>query len=113
MNFHWISFRIKQGQFKANWGPGKENLVDASTRHHPLYHHKKMRPINLYVEGKCPLTLTLKGCIEIMTKLPMTQMKRNTVTVTAALISPNRYTHKICTIVKQLNHKIQSSRSPI
>ena len=66
-----------------------------------------MRPVNLYVEGKNPSAL--KGCIEIMTKLPVTQTKRNTIVATAALTSPlNSYTHRICTIVKQLNAKIRS-----
>ena len=75
-----------------------------------------MRPINLYVEGKSPSTL--KGCIEITTqttklpvtqttKLLVTQTNKNTIMATAALTSPlNSYTHRICTIVRQLNAKI-------
>jgi len=52
--------------------------------------------------------------VEIMTKLPVTQSKKNIVMATAALTSPtNSYTHKICTIVKQLNRKIHSQRSLI
>ena len=66
-----------------------------------------MRPVNLYVEGKNPSAL--KGCIEVMTKPPVTQTKRNTIVATAALTSPlDSYTHRICTIVKQLNAKIHS-----
>ena len=38
--------------------------------------------------------------IEIITKLLVTQTQRNTVTATTAFTSPNRYTHRICTIVK-------------
>ena len=96
---------MKQKQFKVNWAPGKENLGDDPTKHHPPSHHKKMRPINLYVKGKSPNSL--KGCITIMTEAPVTQSEKNIVTPAAAL------TYRISTIVKRLNYKIQSKRSLI
>ena len=97
MNFHWIRCRVKQKQFKVNWAPGKENFGDAPTKHHPPSHHKKMRPINLYVPGQSPKSL--KGCITIMTEAPVTQSPKNIVTPAAAL------THKINRIVKRLSAK--------
>ena len=116
MNFHWLRCRIKQKQFNATWAPGKENFGDAPTKHHPATHHKKMRPINLFVEGKSPSTL--KGCVEIMTQPSVTQsknqLKKNIETATAPPASPtNRYTHRILDIVQQLNRKIHSQRSLI
>ena len=36
MNFHWVRCRVKEKQFKVNWAPGKENLGNAPTKHHPL-----------------------------------------------------------------------------
>ena len=57
MNFHWIRCCVKQKQFKVTWGPGQENFGDAPTKHHPASHHKKMRLINLYIEGKSPSSL--------------------------------------------------------
>ena len=92
MNFHWIRCRIKQQQFNVKWGPGKENFGDAPTKHHPVSHHKKMRPINLYVKGKCPSSL--KGCIKLVTEEPVTQSKQNIVTATAALTHIIRFRKK-------------------
>ena len=100
MNFHWIQCQVKQKQFKVNWALGKENLGDAPTKHHPPSHHKKMRPINLYVKEKSPNSM--KGCITIMTQAPVTQSKKNIITAVAAL------THRINTLSKRLNSRIQS-----
>jgi hypothetical protein len=35
--------RIQQGQFNLKWAPGKFNLADYFTKHHPPWHHRKMR----------------------------------------------------------------------
>ena len=64
MRFWWLKDRIDQQQFKAIWGPGKENLADYTTKFHIPAHHKKMRPIQLYIKDRSPSTL--KGCIKIM-----------------------------------------------
>ena len=93
MNFHWIRCRVKQKQFKVMRGPGKENLGDSPTKHHPAAHHKKMRPINLYVEGKSPSSL--KGCVKLMTEEPVTQSKPNIVTATAALTHRIRFKSRL------------------
>ena len=118
MNFHWIHCRIRQKQFEAKRAPGKENLADAPTKHHPPAHHKRMRPINLYVEGKSPTTL--KGCVSIMTqttklpvtqatKLPVTQLQSDSTMAAAALTTPLKsYTHRISAIINRLNAKIHS-----
>ena len=44
MRYHWIQDRIKQGQFDVFWKPGKTNLADYFSKHHPPGHHKIMRP---------------------------------------------------------------------
>ena len=55
------------------------------------------------------MTQTTKPPVTQATKLPVTQTKRNTIMATAVLTSPlNSYTHRICTIVRQLNVKIYS-----
>ena len=56
--------RIEQKQFRAEWGPGKENLADYTTKFHIPAHHKKMRPIQLFIKDQSPSTL--KGCAKIM-----------------------------------------------
>ena len=48
MRFYWIRDRVRQGQFKVFWAPGKDNHGDYFTKHHPTSHHRRMRPIYLH-----------------------------------------------------------------
>ena len=43
MRFHWLRDREAQGQFKFIWKPGKTNLADYFTKHHPPAHHVNVR----------------------------------------------------------------------
>jgi hypothetical protein len=43
MRYWWMKDRIAQGQFDLKWAPGKFNLADYFTKHHPPWHHRKMR----------------------------------------------------------------------
>ena len=43
MRFHWLRDRESQGQFKIYWRPGKTNLADYFTKHHPPLHHVNIR----------------------------------------------------------------------
>jgi hypothetical protein len=43
MRYWWMKDRISQGQFNLVWAPGKLNLADYFTKHHPPWHHRKMR----------------------------------------------------------------------
>jgi hypothetical protein len=43
MRYWWMKDRINQGQFNLIWAPGKLNLADYFTKHHPPWHHRKMR----------------------------------------------------------------------
>eukprot|EP00536_Pseudo-nitzschia_multiseries_P006200 jgi/Psemu1/14702/gm1.14702_g len=56
--------RARQGQFNILSEPGKCNLADYPTKHHPGNHHGRVRPIYLYEPGKKPSTI--QGCIEIL-----------------------------------------------
>ena len=44
MRFHWLRDRETLKQFRIYWRPGKQNLADYWTKHHPASHHKNMRP---------------------------------------------------------------------
>ena len=50
MRFYWLQDRCDQQQIKIFWAPGKTNLADYHTKHHPPSHHKKMRAIILNTE---------------------------------------------------------------
>jgi hypothetical protein len=39
MHFHWLRNQEAQGQFRIYWHPGKSNLADYLTKHHPPAHH--------------------------------------------------------------------------
>ena len=41
--FHWLRDREAQGQFWIHWRPGKTNLADYFTKHHPPSHHQRVR----------------------------------------------------------------------
>ena len=43
MHFEWLMDRERQGQFKFYWKPGKTNLADYFTKHHPPAHHRNVR----------------------------------------------------------------------
>ena len=47
MRFKWLLDREQQGQFKIYWRPGKTNLADYFTKHHPPAHHRNVREIFL------------------------------------------------------------------
>jgi hypothetical protein len=39
MRLHWLRNREAQGQIQIYWRPGKTNLADYFTKHHPPAHH--------------------------------------------------------------------------
>ena len=39
MCFNWLRNQEAQGQFRIYWCPGKSNLADYFTKHHPPTHH--------------------------------------------------------------------------
>ena len=47
MRFYWLKDRESQGQFHYHWRPGKENMADYWTKHHPALHHQTIRPMIL------------------------------------------------------------------
>ena len=49
MRFYWIRDRVRQGQFRVHWKPGKDNKADYFTKHHPPSHHIAERPTYLHV----------------------------------------------------------------
>jgi hypothetical protein len=43
MRFEWLLDREQKQQFKIYWRPGKSNLADYFTKHHPPSHHRNVR----------------------------------------------------------------------
>ena len=61
LRFHWIRDRIIQEHFHVFWKPGKTNLGNYLSKHHPTPHHIKVRHTNIH--GPHSSQTTLKGCV--------------------------------------------------
>ena len=64
MKLWWLIDRIQQKQFKVSWAPGKYNLADYFSKKHPAKHHRKVRPIYVYMKNESPSLL--QGCDKIL-----------------------------------------------
>jgi hypothetical protein len=62
MRYYWLRDRVTQGLFNVQWEPGKFNLADYFTKHHPPAHHRALRPVYLFDLNCIP---DLQGCIKI------------------------------------------------
>jgi hypothetical protein len=76
MKYYWLQDRVRQKQFDVYWRPGKDNLVDYHTKHHPAQHHQDMRPILLH---QANILNVLRGSV----KLPHPQLRKPTDTQTS------------------------------
>ena len=47
MRFYWVRDRIQKNYFHILWERGSKKLADYFTKHHPIWHHRKMRQIYL------------------------------------------------------------------
>ena len=65
MRYHWLKEKHNT-DFDFQWSQGNTNLANYTTKHHTASHHKRVRPIYLYVKGQSPITL--KGCAKILNK---------------------------------------------
>ena len=50
MRYYWVRDRVQQGQFEIQWQPGKQNMADYFTKHHPPSHHEAIRSAYLYAK---------------------------------------------------------------
>jgi hypothetical protein len=62
MKYYWLQDRVRQKQSDVYWRPGKDNLGDYPTKHHPAQHHQDMRPILLH---QANILNFLRGCAKI------------------------------------------------
>ena len=84
MQFYWLQDRVKQGQFRVLWAPGKINLADYQSKVQPTSVHRAVQQIYLYVEGKSPAAL--QGCDKILESLASRTNSKDTVTLLLASI---------------------------
>jgi hypothetical protein len=58
MRYHWLKDRIEQLHFDLYWAPGRLNIADYFTKHHPPNHHKQMRYTRYLQRPQPPNTVT-------------------------------------------------------
>ena len=63
MRFYWLKDRVSQKMFEVRWAPGKVNLADYYTKHHPAKHVKQIRSI--YINGPNS-PRSLQGCVKLL-----------------------------------------------
>jgi hypothetical protein len=71
VKYYWLQDRVRQKQFDVYWLPGKDNLGDYHTKHHPAQHHQDILPILLHQASSLNV---LRGCV----KLPQPQLRQPT-----------------------------------
>lgn len=79
MRFYWVRDRVRQGEFLVYWKPGRNNLADYHTKHHPPAHHIAMRSTYLHTgEKTSDIKNNLRGCINMImanTRAARTRMR--------------------------------------
>jgi hypothetical protein len=81
MRFYWVRDRVRQGHFLVYWKPGKENLGDYHTKHHPPSHHQTMHSTYLQVAQQAMHSASkqsshsVRGCVD--SYLPHTKQAPN------------------------------------
>ena len=78
MIFYSVRDRILQNHFHIFWEEGKKNLANYVTKHHPIWLHRKMRPI--YVNKKKDIQPQNTGELgpgEGVLELPIQEEPRN------------------------------------
>ena len=54
---NWLRDRMLRGYYDYHWEKGTTNLGDYPTKKHPPQHHRRVRPIQLYIENESPTTM--------------------------------------------------------
>jgi hypothetical protein len=100
MKYYWLQDRVRQKQFDVYWRPGKDNLADYHTKHHPAQHHQDMHPILLHQYNSLNV---LRGCA----KLPQPKLYQPTDTQTSQRTL--RATQARCALARAYTVLLQNS----
>ena len=63
MRFYWLRDRVSQKMFNVHWAPGKVNLAEYYTKHHPVEHVKQISSI--YINGPSS-PRSLQGYVQLL-----------------------------------------------
>jgi hypothetical protein len=48
MRYFWVRDKVAQDGYDVKWHPGKENLADYQSKHHPGAHHTAVHTYGIY-----------------------------------------------------------------
>lgn len=54
---NWLCVCMLRGYFDYHWEKRSTNLGDYPTKKHPPQHHRRLRPIQLYIKNESPTTM--------------------------------------------------------
>jgi hypothetical protein len=103
MKYYWLQYRVRQKQFDVYWRPGKDNLGDYRTNHHPAQHHQDMRPILLHQDNSLNV---LRGCA----KLPQPKLRQPTDSKTLQCVKIPQPKLRQPTDVQRLQHTLKATQ---
>ena len=78
MRWHWLRDRVRQRQFRVFWRPGKQNLADYFTKHHPTWYHRKIRKkflLHTHTDHEFPHLYWKRMCQNKMTQYANNQSR--------------------------------------
>jgi hypothetical protein len=102
MRSHWLTDRVRQKKFDVYWRPGRENLGNCDTKHHPVQHHKDVRRLILNQDNSLQV---LRGCVKLL-HLPQPHLRTRTHANTYQ--STQRATHIIGVLARAYYVSIQN-----
>ena len=110
MRFYWVQDRVKQKQFHVYWKPGKQNLADYVTKHHPAHHQdmraKFLHEINmLYNSLKQHMSNVWTHCKGVLIPNPSKDLAIRDQRVTNPGTTDGRTTDRQASRASQSNHK--------
>ncbi len=101
MRFYWVRDRVRQNHFLVYWKPGRENLGDYFTKHHPPAHHQTMRSTYLAqtaIRSPNSPPSSMRGCVD------------SSLTHTTEAHNP---AHNPLSILSRLTHLLKNSLSSL
>ena len=62
MRFYWLRDKLIQKEFDFSWDKSSNNKADYHTKHHPVVHHRQIRPQYVFDKSTRFQQADLQGC---------------------------------------------------
>jgi hypothetical protein len=95
MRWHWLQCRVRQGKFLVYYRPGKDNMADPFTKHHPPSHIESVTPKFLrrtQQVANASISTLVRGCVSLGARMPVVRTSPPRPHVVTRLSSPTNNT---------------------